>query len=343
MTREEAVKRLKERIDRQALLLDDEDMAALTELVPELAESEDERIRKHLVAIVEMYWGKTNDPDKAKDLAYLEKQKECVADSSKTSAGEDERIRRVMLEHFKSKTKETWCGLSVANIIAWLEKKKELFESGRGLYYYDGEKTIYCGYPAMEENPYDFAISQQEKQKEQKPDDDPLNDPKFLKGFDTGREVQRIFDEKKPAEWSEEDEYRRQQAINALDRNGYYVLVDWLKSLRPQSKDEIYKEKDEAFKFGKHQLAINFINYLDENRPEGKMSLSSDECEDIVRAFKENDWAKIMRYVEKYRPSWKPSEEQMEALLNAEKYLNAGLQYGSATRIAELYEQLKKL
>lgn len=186
-------------------------------------------------------------------------------------------------------------------------------------------------------------IAYLEKQKEQKPDDDPLNDPKFLKGFDTGREVQRIFDEKKPAEWSEEDEYRRQQAINALDRNGYYVLVDWLKSLRPQSKDEIYKEKDEAFKFGKHQLAINFINYLDENRPEGKMSLSSDECEDIVRAFKENDWAKIMRYVEKYRPSWKPSEEQMEALLNAEKYLNAGLQYGSATRIAELYEQLKKL
>ena len=42
-------------------------------------------------------------------------------------------------------------------------------------------------------------------QKEQKPDDDPLDDPKFLKGFDTGREGQRIFDEPKPVEWSKED------------------------------------------------------------------------------------------------------------------------------------------
>ena len=37
--------------------------------------------------------------------------------------------------------------------------------------------------------------------------------------------------EQQPAEWSEEDKYRLEQAINALGRNGYYVLVDWLKSL----------------------------------------------------------------------------------------------------------------
>ena len=54
----------------------------------------------------------------------------------------------------------------------FIEKQKELFESGKGMYYYDGEKTTYCGYPATEENPYDFAMSQQEKQKEQKPVDD---------------------------------------------------------------------------------------------------------------------------------------------------------------------------
>jgi hypothetical protein len=38
---------------------------------------------------------------------------------------EDERIRRKMVEHFKSKTKETWCNIPVKNIIAYLEKKKE--------------------------------------------------------------------------------------------------------------------------------------------------------------------------------------------------------------------------
>ena len=36
-----------------------------------------------------------------------------------------ERIRRKMVEHFKSKTKETWCNIPVKNIIAYLEKKKE--------------------------------------------------------------------------------------------------------------------------------------------------------------------------------------------------------------------------
>ena len=49
---------------------------ALRELVPELKESEDERIRKHLIEIVETYWGKTNDPGKAADLSYLERQKD---------------------------------------------------------------------------------------------------------------------------------------------------------------------------------------------------------------------------------------------------------------------------
>lgn len=40
---------------------------------------------------------------------------------------------------------------------------------------------------------------------------------------------------------------------------------------------------------------------------------------------------------------WKPSEEQMKALLNAEGFLRAGLQHDSAKTIADLYEQLKKL
>ena len=79
---------------------------------------------------------------------------------------EDGRIIRKMIEHFKAKTKETWCNMPVKDILAWLEKQKELFESGKGLYYYDGEKFTYCGYPLTIENPYDFAMSQQEKQKE---------------------------------------------------------------------------------------------------------------------------------------------------------------------------------
>lgn len=53
MTREEAIKRIKERIKKQAWLVDEEDMKALTEVVPELEESEDEKIYKFLTGIVD--------------------------------------------------------------------------------------------------------------------------------------------------------------------------------------------------------------------------------------------------------------------------------------------------
>lgn len=50
----------------------------------------------------------------------------------------------------------------------------------------------------------------------------------------------------------------------------------------------------------KRLLSIAFIRYLDFNRPIGKMNLSNAECKDIDKAFKENDWTKILRYAEKY-------------------------------------------
>ena len=70
MDREEAIRRIK------AWNLDSDDMEVLAVVIPELAESEDERTRKHLIKVVELYWGTTNEPGKAEDLAWLEKRKE---------------------------------------------------------------------------------------------------------------------------------------------------------------------------------------------------------------------------------------------------------------------------
>ena len=47
MTREEAIERISARFDKWAL--DNEDMKAIQTLIPELRESEDERIRKGLI------------------------------------------------------------------------------------------------------------------------------------------------------------------------------------------------------------------------------------------------------------------------------------------------------
>jgi len=128
--------------------------------------------------------------------------------------------------------------------------------------------------------------------------------------------------EQKPLEWSEEDEAMIKSILFVLESYvshsesasspslitsypTYYKEIDWLKSLRPQPHEEIYQS-------AKRDLAIKFMNYLDENRPDGKMCLSNAESEDIDKAFKENDWAKIMRYADKYLPHWKPSDEQEE-------------------------------
>ena len=82
---------------------------------------------------------------------------------------EDERIRKGLIK-VVSDIAGGWPfeehGITKKKAIAYLEKQKEPVVDKEGMYYYLGGKFIYCGYPVMEENLYDFAISQQEKQKE---------------------------------------------------------------------------------------------------------------------------------------------------------------------------------
>lgn len=147
------------------------------------------------------------------------------------------------------------------------------------------------------------------------------------------------------AGWSEKDEvamritidwliaYRDRHANLQETKDEIDYCIDWLKALRSQHNKEIYQT-------AKHNLAIKFMNYMDENRPEGKMSLSNIECEDIDKAFRENDWVKIMRYIEKYHPSWKPSKEQMEAFEDAMTYIPEF--YKPKSNLASLLRDLKK-
>ena len=84
MNRTEAIK-----IIKTATVYTPEEMEALETLIPELRESEDERIRRDIVAAVEMR-GDLTQGRKSEIYAYLEKQKECVADSSKASADKED-------------------------------------------------------------------------------------------------------------------------------------------------------------------------------------------------------------------------------------------------------------
>lgn len=340
---------------------------------PELTESEDERIRKEIISALKF----ANDGGVYdKHIAYLEKQKE----RGPLTKEEEFTLQRIIEHLEDNDCPAEWKDLLHDIYILPYEKQKEQkpvqfknndlvdiikgeFEGFRTLLKkagvdYEPQRSYWEGFARL------FDSSAREYVREQKSaeylDKDkvyaimtkltnlsysqliPINSNEFKKLHEITSEVRSLLDypiEQKPAEWSEEEYGRLFDIEHYLDGtlqlspDRKIACIDFLKSLRPQPRKEIYLG-------AKHDLAIKFMNYLDENRPEGKMSLSNGECEDIDKAFKENDWAKIMRYVEKYSSHWKPSEEQVRALERAIVRFNS---VDDIPILTELRDKLKKL
>jgi hypothetical protein len=61
-----------------------------------------------------------------------------------------------------------------------------------------------------------------------------------------------------------------------------------------------YFRCDEDYNKIKRVLAMSLMDFLDINKPEGKMCLSNGECKNIDDAFDNGDWDMIFRYIEKY-------------------------------------------
>ena len=64
--------------------------------------------------------------------------------------------------------------------------------------------------------------------------------------------------------------------------------------------DKVIKELGGERKTINKVFALDFMDFLDENRREGKRCLSNGECEDIEKAVREQDWKKLDRYIRKY-------------------------------------------
>ena len=96
----------------------------------------------------------------------------------------------------------------------------------------------------------------------------------------------------------------------------------WLKSIRPQQKVE-WSEEDEKMR----NLAIEWAETMS-----GQFSFVDMDS---------TDFCKIISWLKSLRPSWKPSEEQMDILnkMTLGNFLGSG-QYDI---LRTLYEDLKKL
>jgi hypothetical protein len=173
---------------------------------------------------------------------------------------EDERIRKALIDGVS----QIRCkgNITREQMVAYLEKQKVVDKEG--MYYYLGGKFIYCGYPTLE-NPYDFAMSQQEKK------------------------------EQKPAEWSDTNELVFQDICKHLNEEGYGGWVVLLNALHNgefnQPKQE-WSEEDEAF----IDLLIGILNT---EHPNGLFTMSPEQsaalkCE-LMPVNRIIDWIKSLR------------------------------------------------
>ena len=180
---------------------------ALRELVPELAESEDERIRKELLNFVKDFWvdHKEKLPQVSKWIAYLEKLKDFQFEYPGLYFYDGEKL------HFEGNP-------------AIEEKKKgqELVEMQDYSGLTDFERAIYRGFLCAGVENVPVTIIKETAQ-------DCLS-----------------HIEQKPAEWSEEDGKMLQRVINAItgytpnrSTEEDYEMISWLNSLlsRPKSDD----------------------------------------------------------------------------------------------------------
>ena len=265
MTREEAIKIVRN------IYQTDAEKEALATLIPELAESEDERIIRTLQDYVKNRNWPLNGPTQDEVLAYLEKQKECLADNNKTSTDEDERIRKEINILYSD------IDACITELLkARTDKDSE--SEGKALFKMEGLmvatlQDLSCieDYLEKQKEPENTSASTMAPscwQKEQKPKakaKSPLSPHELydakIEGISQGR--QDVLDHpeqfglQKPAEWSKEERIILDSIIDDYEKAaksfcGYAGKIWFLKAIRDgeitfQSQQKLDASKLENF------------------------------------------------------------------------------------------------
>ena len=291
----------------------------------------------------------------------------CVIDGliPELAESEDEKIRKRLITDFGTIGKKEWGGLEVKDILAWLEnipytidhEKREGFHLG----YKAGLERLEMKSAAeslgVDSETYNKIVDEcifgeQNLAENTKPQSStPMSYGKelekrmceacnrfFAPNTDSNRySASDLFYAGVKAErdlntlaWSEEDEINVYNIIHFLEEPSMLennepckkIVIDWLKSLkdRVQPKQE-WSEEDE-------QHIDSLLKRLD--------ALCRNKFERTRFAISEDrDWLKSLRP----RSTWKPSDEQMDAL----RYVTNFDYGGYESILVSLYEQLKKL
>ena len=248
---------------------------------------------------------------------------------------EDERMCKRcidILRKVSAYSGEEYLGVEIADCITGLQalrkNQKELFKFGRGLYYYDGKNATYCGYPVTEENPHDFDTGQQEKQKES------------LHISETCKD-----DDERIRKWIinliKEVEYDEDWCVKSVDCNKAVAYLE-------KQKEQSLRDYIDDFPYSDEQKEQKPAEWSEEDEKMLAAISKALGCDTAEKTLVNEGVTLVMAagFLEslplrcpKSSDNWKPSEEQMDALLWCTAHL------GGADRrvLAELYEHLKKL
>lgn len=290
------------------------------------SESEDERIRKDIVALIKFALedGSAVSPGshttKEEALSWLEKQKEPENTSASTIIPScHEELTEFELVLFNAVLDNNFVGAKggenalamtkkVAPALLAIAKKEPDWDREKCFVCQEYEKGFKQGHLEGFTAGYNKAMKEVDEEKENPKNADSIPtdcassakcEDRSLKHTDSfGTDIRdtpaywRGWDdamkqkEQKPAEWSEEDEKMRNLAI------------EWAETMSGQ---------------------FNFVD------------------------MDSTDFRKITNWLKSLRPSWKPSEEQLAVLLNAEGLMRANDYKENAKILAEVIEELKKL
>ena len=310
----------------------------ITTIFPELAESEDERIREWLIEECQKVIDIANpayDTSKAKKaIAWLEKQKDSIPyekyvyDIAAINAEAKTKYHEGWNDGYEAKWKEQKPEYASASTImipsCWEEKQKEQsakIERIQQKWYMEGyrdgaykfePKWIYVKVDGKEECKLNARYGK--RLHEQNPI--PLMNGDADLYFDEWNQRQQnptkrqCFEEGLRYSDMVHLELKQKEQKAKSDTIDCAVFSDGstmpIKDRTKEQKPVDEKIVDEVGKSVRKKWALDFINYLDANRFEGKMNVSNAECKDIEEAFFSADWEKIYKYCNKYLQ--KPAE-----------------------------------
>jgi len=323
MTREEAINEI-----RTWAIPSEKGREVLETLIPELAESEDERIRKCIgMALTDV------DEQRFKDfgttlkncLAYLEKQKEqkpveCIEFDNEFEKQVSHLLASVLNGEWEYN--EGFVKHAAQSLLGYANHELEL--DGKALLY-TADKSYQIGFRdgVASVKPAEWSKSDKDVLMDAICATDKLgnnevynkNNPNLANAFRVAKDwlknLPKRFNLQPKQEWSEEDEKDVAHIIRILDdcyaygkhdlsKTDHENLVGTLKSLRLQPKLE-WSEEDEHRRDG-------VIQWLREYQAKFNLKYDSLSIESIESLI---DWLKSIR------PSWKPSEQEKGALRTA--------------------------